>query len=105
MWTCPVCTCLDCTVDERWGQSPIWEDRKKDQLVCFAFNFVLFCFVCGEGGVGWRSCVLFGRKFKASGDFWAEMLGKTVGIYKKLRGEVQAEEKQLGGNRLFAASY
>ena len=59
----------------------------------FVLLSILFCFV------------LFGRKFKASGDFWAEMLGKTVGIYKKLRGEPQAEEKQLGGNRLFAASY
>lgn len=57
------------------------------------------------GRVGWRSCILFEPKFEASGDFWVEMLGKAVGVDKKLRGEVQTEEKQLGDIRLCADSY
>lgn len=76
--------CMDSGASHQPGST-----GERTRWLCFEFGFLLFE---GEGGVRWRSCIMFGHKFEMSGDIWVEMLWKAIDVRmsKKPR-EVWAE--------------
>lgn len=69
-------TCLDYAVDERWGQSPIQEHRRKDQVVLLS---ILSCFVWGQGRVIRDHVFCLDINLRRLEIIWVEMFVKAVG--------------------------